>query len=116
MTDPNLEIGRLSERVSALENANRRWKMGGLFLFIVFVAVASLTGYRAYAQLSAPSILKPVANAVAAHEFVLMGPHGELRGRISVIDGKPALQFYDSSGRLWWYAPPKMGVVPVKDK
>jgi hypothetical protein len=116
MTDPNLDIARLSSRISALEKANRRWMMGGLIFFVVFVAAASLTGYRAYAQLSAPAMPKAVANAVAAHEFVLMGPHGELRGRISVIDGKPALQFYDSTGRLWWYAPPKMGVVPVKDK
>jgi hypothetical protein len=33
-----------------------------------------------------------------------------------VIDDKPDLQFYDSADRLWWYAPPKMGVVPVKGK
>jgi hypothetical protein len=113
MTDPNLDIARLSQRVSALEKANRRWKMGGLFLFIILVAAASLTGYRGYAQRSMPG---PVSNTVAAREFVLMGPQGELRGRMSVVDGKPALQFYDSTGRLWWYAPPKMGVVPVKDK
>jgi hypothetical protein len=113
MTDPNLDIARLSLRISTLEKANRRWKMGGLFLFIILAVVASLTGYRAYAQRSTAG---PVSNTVAAREFVLMGPHGELRGRMSVVDGKPALQFYDSAGQLWWYAPPKMGAVPVKDK
>lgn len=113
MTDPNLDIARLSSRISALEKANRRWKMGGLLLFIVLVAAASLTGYNAYAQ---HSTLRSVPNAVAAKEFVLMGPHNRVMGRIAVIKGKPALQFYDSAGQLWWYAPPKMGVVPVKDK
>jgi hypothetical protein len=116
MTDPNLDIARLSSRINALEKANRRWRMGGLFLFVFLVAATSLTGYRAYAQLRVPPMPKAVPDAIAAHEFVLMGPHGELRGRMKVIDGKPALQFYDSSGQLWWYAPPKMGVVPVKDK
>jgi hypothetical protein len=61
MTDPNLDIARLSSRISALEKANRRWKMGGLILFVVFVAAASLTGYRAYAQMSVPAMPKAVA-------------------------------------------------------
>jgi hypothetical protein len=113
MTDPNLDIARLSSRISALEKTNRRWKMGGLVLFVVLVVAASLSGYKAYAQ---HSMLRPVAKAVAAKEFVLIGPKGQARGRIAVIKGKPALQFYDSTGQLWWYAPPKMGVVPVKDK
>ncbi len=116
MTDPNLDIAHLSHRISTLEKANRRWKMGGLVLFIIMMAAASLTGYRAYAQLSAPAMPKPVPNAVAAREFVLMGPQDRIMGRIAVIKGKPALQFYDSTGQLWWYAPPKMGVEPVKDK
>lgn len=113
MSDPNLDIARLSSRISALEKANHRWKMGGLFLFIFLVAAACLTGFSAYAQ---RSMVRPVANAVAAKEFVLIGPKGHARGRIAVIKGKPALQFYDSTGQLWWYAPPKMGVEPVKSK
>ena len=113
MTEPNLDIARLSSRISALEKANRRWKMGGLFLFIFLVATAFLTGYSAYAQRSMTS---PVSGTVAAKQFVLIGPHGRARGRIAVIKGKPALQFYDSTGRLWWYAPPKMSVEPVKVK
>jgi hypothetical protein len=113
MSDPNLDIASLSSRISALEKANRRWKTGGLFLFIILMAAALLTGFKVYAQRSTP---RQIANAVAAHEFVLMGPHGEPRGRIGVIDGKPELQFYNEAGKLWWYAPPKMGVVPVKEK
>jgi hypothetical protein len=113
MSDPNLDIARLSSRISALEKANRRWKLGGLILFVFLVAAASLTGYRAYAQ---HSMVRPVAKAVAAKEFVLIGPNGGVMGRIAVIKGKPALQFYDSAGQLWWYAPPKMGVEPVKAK
>lgn len=113
MTDPNLDITRLSSRISALEKANRRWKMGGLFLFIFLMAAAFLTGFKVYAQRSGP---RHVPKAVAAHEFVLMGQHGEPRGRLAIVAGKPALQFYDKSGQLWWYAPPKMGVEPVKNK
>jgi hypothetical protein len=113
MSDPNLAIANLSSRISALEKANRRWKTGGLFLFVILMATALLTGFKVYAQHSAPS---HIAKAVAAHEFLLMGPHGEPRGRISVIDGKPELQFYNEAGKLWWYAPPKMGVIPVKEK
>ncbi len=113
MSDPNLEIASLSSRISALEKANRRWKTGGLFLFIFLMVSAILTGYNAYAQRSTP---QHIAKAVAAHEFLLMGPNGEPRGRIGVIDGKPELQFYNEAGKLWWYAPPKMGVVPVKEK
>ena len=113
MTDPNLDVARLSHRISALEKANRRWKMGGLILFIFLVGAAFLTGYKAYAQ---RSMQRSVANAVAAKEFVLMGPHDRVMGRIAVIHGKPALQFYDKDGQLWWYAPPKMGVEPVKAK
>jgi len=113
MTDPNLDIARLSSRISALEKANRRWKLGGLFLFIFLIAAALLTGFNVYAQRSTP---RHIANAVAAHEFVLMGRHGELRGRLAIVNGKPALQFYDNAGQLWWYAPPKMGVEPVKNK
>ena len=113
MSDPNLEIASLSSRICALEKANRRWKTGGLFLFVILMAATLLTGFKVYAQRSTP---RQIANAVAAHEFVLMGPHGELRGRIAIVKGKPALQFYDKAGQLWWYAPPKMGVVPVKEK
>ena len=113
MSDPIPEIAHLSSRISALERANRRWKLGGLILFVFLVAAASLTGYRAYAQ---HSMVRPVAKAVAAKEFVLIGPNGGVMGRIAVIKGKPALQFYDSAGRLWWFAPPKMGVEPVKAK
>ena len=116
MSDPNFEIASLSSRISKLEKANHRWKMGGLVLFVILMAAASLTGYRAYAQMRAPATPKGVPNAVAAREFVLMGPHDRIMGRIAVIAGKPALQFYDDTGRLWWYAPPKMGVEPVKAK
>ena len=113
MSDPNLDIASLSSRISALEKANRRWKMGGLFLFILLMAAATLTGYNTYAQRSTP---RHIANALAAHEFVLMGPQGRVMGRIAVVKGKPSLQFFNKAGQLWWYAPPKMGVEPVKAK
>lgn len=113
MGDPSLDIARLSSCISTFENANRRWRMNGMALFILLAIAALLSGYRAYAQRSAP---RSVPKAVAAREFVLMGPQGRVTGRIAVINGKPALQFYDNAGQLWWYAPPKMGVVPVKIK
>lgn len=111
MVDPNLDIARLSSRISALEKANRRWKMAGLLLFVFLVATALLTGFNSYAQRSTQ---KPVSGAVVAHEFVLMSSHGQILGRMGVLDGKPVLQFYNSDGRLWWFAPPKSGVVPVQ--
>lgn len=113
MTDSNLDVARLSSRISALEKANRRWKTGGMLLFVFLVAAAFLTGYKAYAQRSVPG---HVPNTVVAREFILMGPHGHARGRMTVVNGKPALQFYDSDGRLWWFAPPKFGVSSVKTK
>jgi len=113
MTDPSLDIARLSSRITALEKANRRWKTGGLFLFVFLVATALLTGFNVYAQRKMP---RHIPQAVAAKEFVLMGPQGRMMGRIAVVKGKPSLQFFDKAGQLWWYAPPKMGLVPVKQK
>jgi hypothetical protein len=113
MDDPNLDIVRLSSRISALEKANRRWKLGGLLLFVFLAAAAFLTGFKAYAQRATPS---QVPSTVVAHEFVLIGPHGRALGRMTVIHGKQALQFYNSHGELWWYAPPKMEVLPIKIK
>jgi hypothetical protein len=113
MIDPNFDIAHLSSRISALEKANRRWRMGGLFLFAFLVAAALLAGFKSYAQ---HTTTEAVPKAVAAHEFVLIGPHGRVMGRMTTIAGKPALEFYDSTGRLWWFAPPKMGPVPVTVK
>ncbi len=113
MTDPNRDIVRLSSRISALEKANRRYKLGGLFLFIILAAAAFLTGFKTYAQ---RSTTPHVPRTVAAHQFVLMGPSGRILGRMTVIHGKPALQFYDSEGRLWWFAPPQIGVTPARNK
>ena len=113
MIDPNLDIVRLSSRISALEQTNRRWKLVGLLLLVFLTGTAFLTRFKAYAQRSTTPHVLP---AVAAHEFVLMGPSGHARGRMIVIHGKPALQFYDSAGRLWWFAPPKIGVTPTKIK
>ncbi|MEJ2006695.1 MAG: hypothetical protein P8Z30_00825 [Acidobacteriota bacterium] len=113
MADPNLDVERLSSRISALEKANRRWKIAGLLLFVFLVAAALLPGIKSYAQLS---VKKPVSRVVVAHQFVLMGSHDQVLGRMGVVNGKPVLQFYDSTGRLWWFAPPKVGVSPVKIK
>jgi len=111
MADSNLDIARLSSRISALEKANRRWKMAGLLLLVFLVATALLTGIKSYAQLS---VKKPVSGTVVAQEFVLMNSHGQVLGRMGVQNGKPVLQFYNSDGQLWWYAPPKNGWIPVE--
>jgi|GEM_PF-1277620 hypothetical protein len=116
MTDPSLELKCLSARISSLERANRRWKVGALLLFVTLVVAALLTGFNGYAQLKSPAVPQLVPDTVAAHEFFLIGARGEIRGRIGMVDGKPSLQFYDNTGKLWWYAPPKMGVVPVHVK
>lgn len=110
MTDPNVEIIRLSSRISALEKANRRWKVGGLLLLVFLVGTALLTGFRAYAQ---HSTQRPFSGTVVAHEFVLMSSHGRVLGRMGVVKGEPVLQFYNPDGQLWWFAPPKTGWLPV---
>ena len=109
MADLNLDMARLSSRISALEKANRRWKLAGLFLLVFLVATALLTGINSYAQRSTQ---KHVSATIVAHQFVLMSKHGRILGRMGVVDGKPVLQFYNSDGRLWWFAPPKFGTVP----
>lgn len=111
MEDSNLDIARLSSRISALEQANRRWRLAGLILFVFLVATALLTGINSYAQ---RSMQKPLAGTVVAHQFVLMSQHGRILGRMGVFKGKPVLQFYTSDGRLWWFAPPKSSVNPVQ--
>lgn len=111
MADSNLDIARLSSRISALEKENRRWKVTGLLLLVFLVATALLTGINTYAQRSAQ---RSVSGTVVAHEFVLMSSHGRILGRMGVVAGRPVLQFYTSNGRLWWFAPPKGGVVPVQ--
>lgn len=113
MSDSSFDVARLSARISALEKANRRWKIGGLFVFLFLMTAALLTGFNVYAQ---RSVRHYVPKAVAAREFILMGPHGHALGRLAVVKGKPALQFYNDAGQLWWYAPPKMEVEPVKSK
>lgn len=111
MADSNVEIARLSSRISALEKANRRWKLAGLLVLVFLVGTALLTGMKSYAQLN---VKKPGAATIVAHEFVLMSSHGRVLGRMGVVDGKPVLQFYNSDGQLWWFAPPKSGVNPVR--
>jgi len=113
MTEQGHDLEYLSRRISALERANRRWKVGVLLLLVILTGAALLTGFDAYAQRTTPSYIR---NRVAAREFDLTGLNGRVMGRMAIVDGMPVLQFYDNAGKLWWYAPPKMGVVPVQVK
>lgn len=111
MAEQNVDIARLSSRIGTLEKANRRWKLAGLLVLVFLVGTALLTGIKSYAQLN---VKKPGGATVVAHEFVLMSSHGQVLGRMGVVHGKPVLQFYNSDGQLWWFAPPKSGVNPVQ--
>ena len=110
MTDSQNDIAGLAARLSALEKANRRWRMGSLLLFVLLVAAVSLMGTRSFAGLD---VEKPAPKAVVAREFVLQDAQGNVRGRMTMMAGNPVLQFYDRDGQLWWFAPPKMGVLPI---
>jgi hypothetical protein len=110
MNDQQDGFALLASRLSALEKSNRRWRLGSLLLFVLLVAAVVLAGPVSFAGHSEE---KPGAQAVVAHQFILTDAHGQVRGRMTVADGNPVLQFYDKEGQLWWFAPPKMGVLPV---
>lgn len=114
MTDSHLDISQLAARLSALEKTNRRWKMGSLLLFLALVATAFLTGPLSFAGRSSE---KAAPKAVTAQEFILKDSQGHVRGRMmTTVKGNPSLQFYDSAGRLWWFAPPKVGAMPLASR
>lgn len=110
MSNPNTEVAQLALRIRALEKAHRRWKIASLLVLIFLVAAAYLTGARSYAQFRTT---ESVPSSIAAHEFVLMGSDGQVRGRMRIDQGKPVLEFYNSAGELWWFAPPKIGATGV---
>lgn len=111
MSNPNTEVAQLALRIRALEKAQRRWKIASPLVLIFLVAAAYLTGARSYAAQFRTT--ESVPSSIAAHEFALMGADGQVRGRMRVVEGKPVLQFYNSAGELWWFAPPKIGATGV---
>ena len=108
MTDR--DFARLAARLSALEKANRRWRMGSLLLFVILVAAVLLAGPLSFAG---RSVKKSAPKTVTADQFVLTDLQGRVRGRMTVIKGNPVLDFYDEAGQLWWSAPVKVHTLPV---
>ncbi len=109
MTDTQSEFASLSSRVTALEKSNRRWRLVGLALVLVLFA-AVLSGPKSYAVISA-ALNHPTA--VTANEFILKDSGGHVRGRMTIVDGVPMIEFYNAAGQLWWFAPPKFGLQNV---
>lgn len=107
------DFAGLAERLSSLERANRRWRLGSLLLFVLLAATVFLSGPLSFARHSAT---KASSKAVVAREFILQDAAGNVRGRMAIMDGQPVLQFYDATGRLAWSAPPKGGVFLLTTK
>jgi len=76
------------ERIEKLERENRRLRRGGLAAIVV-LATLGILGAAA-----------PVPQTLRAHELELTDAAGNMRAKISAIDGKaPYLVLYDAKGR-----------------
>src|SRR6267142_1013042 len=79
----------LEDRLSRLEQENRRLRMGG---GVLLIALASLF---LIGQAS------PQKRVVAAEAFVLIGSQGKPRAELALTsDGRPGLRFYGADGRF----------------
>ena len=76
------------ERIEKLERENRRLRRGGLAAVVALAAVGIL------------GVAAPVPQTLMAHELELTDAAGNMRAKISAIDGKaPYLILYDAKGR-----------------
>jgi hypothetical protein len=81
----NHEHDSLERRVEKLESRNRLMKYLGLTFFVLFVSVAARS----------PKQLDAVAQA---QKFELRDAKGKLRAELSLLEGSPALRFFDADG------------------
>jgi len=81
----NHEDESLEQRVQKLESQNRLVKYLGLIFLLLFVSVAARS----------PKQLDAVAQA---HKFELRDAEGKLRAELSLLEGSPALRFFDANG------------------
>ena len=92
-----IEIQGLAIRITELERQNRRWKIGGLLVLVLFTL---LLAADVKAQKGAKG--NSTGKTLEAQAFALKDADGTLRGLLDVADGKAKLELYDSAGRVTW--------------
>ena len=92
------DYNRLLARMKKVEGQNRVWKMAGLLALLTlgFLQTANLTAR----QKDQDAPLR--AKTVEAQTFLLKDDAGTLMGRMTVSNGQPVLELYDSSGGIIW--------------
>lgn len=88
------EVRGTAQRVSKLERENRFWKLGAL-LAILALAVSFTAGVRAQER---ANLLR--AGTVEAQHFILTNLNGKDMGRITIENGRPVMELYDSNGKV----------------
>ena len=75
-------------RLETLERENRRWRRIGIAALALLAAVGVLGAAR------------PQPSTITAHQLLLTDSAGDLRARLTAIDGKfPSLTLYDGRGQ-----------------
>jgi hypothetical protein len=83
----NCEHESLERRVQKLESRNRVTKWLGLAFLVLFVSV----GARSQ---------KPHDSVTQTQKFELRDGTGKLRAELSLLEGSPALRFFDANGNV----------------
>lgn len=88
------ETRNMTDRVAKLERENRFWKLGAL-LAILALSVSLTAGVRAQER---ANLLR--AGTVEAQHFILTNLNGKDMGRITIENGRPLIELYDSNGKV----------------
>jgi hypothetical protein len=88
------EVRQMTHRVAKLERENRFWKFGAV-LAILVLAVSLAAGVRAQER---GNFLR--AGTVEAEHFILSNLNGKAMGRITIENGRPVMELYDSNGKV----------------
>ena len=110
MNSQETEIRALLDRVGKLEWHSRFWKIGGL-LAMLALAVAFTAGVRAQQVQQNPSQANPLrATAIVSQDFQLRDASGVLRGELSISNGEPKLELFNTAGKVVWSTTPRFAV------
>lgn len=88
------DVRNMTYRVSKLERENRFWKFGAV-LAILALAISLTAGVRAQER---ANLLH--AGTVEAQHFILTNLNGKDMGRITIENGRPLIELYDSNGKV----------------
>ena len=92
-----IDIQGLAIRITELERQNRRWKIGGLLMLVLFTLLLAV---NVKAQKGGKG--SSTGKTLEAQAFALKDADGTLRGLLGVADGKAKLELYDTTGRVTW--------------